>query len=281
MDLRDRIDADGDMEYTKDEILRTAMEVSRAAVPYLDLYVDGAPLKLKLLRARLWGDGRDGLYDENNEILLEAFFRAAFPPRPGIHTLVYRDRNYPARALPGRMHKGEFQGVKVLKADWDAYPPFVGARIRFRLTGTKAASRPASKPASRPATRPAGGRTPKKAGRKSSNTHPGSRRPRVPNIPSPPLFPVSPGFFERQTRFFLSVSPVLFCTSPPFFLSVSPVFLYVSPGFLNVSPCFFCTSAPVFYPLAPVFCTLAPVFFTSAPFFLYVSPGRPSHGRRP
>ena len=145
MGLRDRIDADGDMEYTKEEMHRTAMEVARAAIPLLDLYVDGLPLKLKLLGARLWGDGKDGLYDENNEILLEARYRAAFPPKPGVHTLVYRDRNYPARVLPGRMHKGNLEGLKVLKAAWDAYPPFVGARIKFLLEKAGAASRAASR----------------------------------------------------------------------------------------------------------------------------------------
>ena len=157
MGLRDRIDADGDMEYSKEEIHRTAVEVARAAVPLLDLYMDGLPLKLKLLGARLWGDGKDGLYDVNNEILLEARFRASFPPKPGVHVLVYRDRNYPARILPGRMHKGNLEGLKILRADWDAYPPFVGARIKFALPNPRPASRPASKPASRPASRPASG----------------------------------------------------------------------------------------------------------------------------
>ena len=177
MGLRDRIDADGDMDYSKVEISRTAMEVARAAIPLLDLYVDGLPLKIKLLGARLWGDGKDGLYDVNNEILLEARFRASFPPGPGAHLLVYRDRNYPARILPGRMHKGNLEGLKVLKADWDAYPPFVGARIKFVLPKPRPASRPASmpasKPASRPVSRPASGSASRPASRLQPEHRPG------------------------------------------------------------------------------------------------------------
>ncbi len=146
MEMRDRIDEDGDMEYTEKECRKTAFEFAKAAIPLLDLYVDRRPLQLKLENARVYGEGKGGLYNLDNEVVVEASFTASFRPGPGRHVLVYRDRNYPARKLPGRMHKGKREGIRVIKDELDPFPPFVCERLIFEILPPGPASRPGSRP---------------------------------------------------------------------------------------------------------------------------------------